>query len=134
MCSSQSTSRTSRFNVDVAIEAAGQTDRVHVVHVLRDLSPGEPGVTWGDINNENRKRHVEEKLLARFSDAKYAGIKAHVEMGDAGFRIADCAQKLGADLIVMPSHGRTGVKRLLIGSVAERVLRLAHCPVLVMRD
>jgi nucleotide-binding universal stress UspA family protein len=36
-------------------------------------------------------------------------------------------------LIVMPSHGRSGVPRLLIGSVAERVLRLAHCPVLILR-
>ena len=44
------------------------------------------------------------------------------------------ADEWGADLIVMPSHGRSGVKRLLIGSVAERVVRLAHCPVLVLRD
>ena len=37
------------------------------------------------------------------------------------------------DLIVLPSHGRSGVQRLLIGSTAERVVRLAHCPVLVLR-
>ena len=60
-------------------------------------------------------------------------MKIDVEIGDPGHRIADVAAKLGADLIVMPSHGRTGIERMLIGSVAERVLRLAHCPVLVLR-
>ncbi len=43
------------------------------------------------------------------------------------------AKKIDADLIVMPSHGRTGLKRLLIGSVAERVVRMAKCPVMVLR-
>jgi nucleotide-binding universal stress UspA family protein len=47
--------------------------------------------------------------------------------------IADLAKELNANLIVMPSHGRSGVSRLLLGSVAERVLRLANCPVLVLR-
>ena len=48
--------------------------------------------------------------------------------------ITELAAELKADLIVLPSHGRTGLKRLLIGSVAERVVRLAHCPVLVLRS
>ncbi|MCH2108781.1 MAG: universal stress protein [Polyangiaceae bacterium] len=46
-------------------------------------------------------------------------------------RIAD---DLDADLLVLGSHGRRGVKRLLLGSTAEKVVRLAHCPVLVMKD
>ena len=46
---------------------------------------------------------------------------------------ASFAQEKHAELIVIPSHGRTGITRLLIGSVAERVVRLAHCPVLVLR-
>ena len=56
-----------------------------------------------------------------------------VQFGDPGHGITDYAEEVGADVIVMPSHGRTGLRRLLIGSVAERVLRLAHCPVLVLR-
>ncbi len=43
------------------------------------------------------------------------------------------AEQLHAELIVMPSHGRTGLSRLFIGSVAERVVRLAHCPVLILK-
>jgi nucleotide-binding universal stress UspA family protein len=56
-----------------------------------------------------------------------------VRIGDPGHEIADCAAEIGADLVVISSHGRKGVKRLLIGSVAERVVRLSHCPVLVLR-
>ena len=43
------------------------------------------------------------------------------------------ARELGADLIVMGTHGRTGLRRLLMGSVAERVVREAPCPVLTVR-
>ena len=62
-----------------------------------------------------------------------SSVNLEIEFGDAGYRIADHAKQLNADLIVMPSHGRSGITRLLIGSVAERVVRLAHCPVLVLR-
>lgn len=47
--------------------------------------------------------------------------------------IVDHAKSWGADLIVMGTHGRSGFQRAFIGSVAERVVRLAHCPVLVSR-
>lgn len=47
--------------------------------------------------------------------------------------ILDRAEEWGADLIVMGTHGRSGVERALAGSVAERVIRLAPCPVLVSR-
>ena len=54
-------------------------------------------------------------------------------IGDPGSEITKLAKEVGAHLIIMPSHGRTGISRLLLGSVAERVLRLSHCPVLVLR-
>ncbi|MEM8710017.1 MAG: universal stress protein [Planctomycetota bacterium] len=49
---------------------------------------------------------------------------------DAGKETAECADRIGADLIVLSTHGRTGFRRLLLGSVAESVLRHAACPVL----
>jgi nucleotide-binding universal stress UspA family protein len=55
-------------------------------------------------------------------------------IGDLAREIADFAQSCHADLIVLPSHGRTGISRLLIGFVAERVVRRARCPVLVLRQ
>jgi nucleotide-binding universal stress UspA family protein len=52
--------------------------------------------------------------------------------GNPGDEIVDYAAKIGADLIVMGSHGHSGVRRLLLGSVAEKVLHRTPCPVLVV--
>jgi nucleotide-binding universal stress UspA family protein len=57
-----------------------------------------------------------------------------VVFGAPAEEIAQFAQRDQSELIVLPSHGRTGLARLMIGSVAERVVRLAHCPVLVLRN
>lgn len=114
--------------------AGGDTKRVHLIHVLADLAVNEPGAIWGEINNEKRTRNVKEALREKLQGQRYQGLSIDVEFGDAGFRISDFAKKIGADLIVMPSHGRTGLSRVLIGSVAQRVVQLAHCPVLVLRS
>jgi nucleotide-binding universal stress UspA family protein len=53
--------------------------------------------------------------------------------GEADVEIAGAAERLQADLLVCASHGRSGVKRLVLGSVAERILRTARCPLLVVR-
>lgn len=52
--------------------------------------------------------------------------------GPPAQRITETAQNEAADLIVMGTHGRTGLRHMLIGSVAERVVRHATCPVLVV--
>jgi len=54
-------------------------------------------------------------------------------VGEPDEAIVEAAQKNRADLIVMGCHGRTGFKRLLLGSVAERVIGRATCPVLVVK-
>lgn len=119
--------------VDTALEIAEQPANVHVIHVLQDLSAADPGVIWGEINNDNRAVHCVDALRDKLSDDKYTDMHFNVSFGDAGHRIVEHANNVSADLIVMPSHGRRGIKRMLIGSVAERVVRLAHCPVLVLR-
>jgi nucleotide-binding universal stress UspA family protein len=53
--------------------------------------------------------------------------------GDPAAEIIRAAQETGAELIVMGTHGRTGLQRLLMGSVAEQVLRKASCPVLTVK-
>ncbi len=119
--------------IDTALTLAGDAARVHVVHVLPDLDPAEPGVIWSTIDNATRAAHAEQAIRERLADAKYQGLQIHVDFGDPGHEIAQRAEDVKADLIVLPSHGRTGLRRLLIGSTAERVVRLAHCPVLVLR-
>ncbi len=58
----------------------------------------------------------------------------HIALGDAAQEVLQMAVRIDADLIFVGSHGRRGFQRLLIGSVAERVVRGASCPVLVVRD
>ena len=116
-----------------ALDLAEKPSGLHVIHVLPALEPAEPGVIWQTVDDESRRRHAEQALRERMGDSKLAGVEVNIAIGDPGHEIADYAQRVGAELIVLPSHGRTGLKRLLIGSTAERVVRLAHCPVLVLR-
>ncbi len=119
--------------VDTALQIASDESKIHLVHVLPDIHAADPGVVWQTIDNENRAKHATEAINERLSGEQYKDLHIDIQFGDAGFRIADLAEEIGADLIVMPSHGRTGLKRLLIGSVAERVVRHSHCPVLILR-
>lgn len=65
---------------------------------------------------------------------RHVPVRHQVLKGVAHAVIIEAASKAKADLIVMGSEGRSGVNRFLVGSVAERVFRHAHCPVLIVRD
>ncbi|MDB6020587.1 MAG: Stress protein UspA-like protein [Pedosphaera sp.] len=66
--------------------------------------------------------------------AAHARLQEMLRVGTPYREIVDAADEADADLIVLGTHGRTGLTRLLIGSTAERVVRDAHCPVLVARE
>lgn len=106
---------------------------LHLIHVLPPLSPTDPAVVW-DVRTEGTAIQRAEQAIRERLERCHAGVKVTVAVGNPGAEIAAFAEKIGAELIVLPSHGRTGLRHLLIGSVAERVVRLAHCPVLVLRD
>lgn len=120
--------------LDVASHLVEDAADVHVVHVLQELSPVEPGELWDTVDNESRARHAQAALREQLAARGHAQMTTQILFGDPGHGIADYAKKHGAELIVLPSQGRTGIARLLIGSVAERVVRLSHCPVLVLRE
>jgi len=120
--------------VDTALHMVAKPEDVLVVHVLQKMLATEPGVVWGAVEDATRSENVKKSLAERFEDEKYEGMKWTVLFGDPGQEIAALAKDVDAELVVLPSHGRTGIRRLLIGSVAERVVRLSHCPVLVMRS
>ncbi len=119
--------------LDAALEMVDSTSALHALYVLSVLDPAEPGVIWTTIDNSVRERHALDAMREKLADKKYQGVKMNVVFGDPGREIATFAKDEKADLIVLPSHGRTGLSHLLIGSVAEKVIRLAHCPVLVLR-
>ncbi|MCP4195327.1 MAG: universal stress protein [Planctomycetaceae bacterium] len=104
---------------------------LHVIHVLPELTATEPGVIWATVDDASRMTHAREAIDERLKE--YPRTNVNVNFGDPGHVITELAAEIECDLIVIPSHGRRGVQRILLGSVAERVVRLAHCPVLVMR-
>jgi len=119
--------------VELVLSLLDDPSRLHVVHVLQDVAAGQPGMLFSVLEEAERRDQARKALVERFSDSKYSGVAIHVSFGDPGQVVAEFATQIEAELIVLPSHGRSGVKRLLIGSVAERITRLAHCPVLILR-
>lgn len=81
--------------------------------------------------------HVARARLGALADRLTKGVP-HVALevrdGDPAVSVAQAALHYGADLVVMATHARTGLAHLLSGSVAERLIRIACCPVLVLRD
>ena len=69
----------------------------------------------------------------RVASSPLRRVEFHVRFGDPAREISRFADQLNADLIVMCSHGRKGLTRLVVGSVAERVVRLTNCPVLILK-
>ena len=120
--------------VDVGLSLAASPQSLHIVHALIDITPLEAGEVWGVMDPQARLEQTEKYLKEKLADPKYHGAHLAVLQGEPAHSIANYAQEKHAELIVIPSHGRTGITRLLIGSVAERVVRLAQCPVLVLRS
>jgi len=92
----------------------------------------------GDLVNEwiatlnEDARHSEGEAIAKYADSG-VGIETKVLEGYPSSALLDVAKNTGADLILMGSHGRTGLKRLWLGSVAESVVREAMIPVLIVQ-
>jgi len=79
---------------------------------------------------------AEQKLIGWVAEAarlRGAPVKTRILAGHPALEVARAASEAGCDLVVVGTHGRTGVKRLVLGSVAERIVREAHCDVLVAR-
>ena len=87
-----------------------------------------------DEANQNLLASGEERLAKLKAGAANAGVAAEtlVRIGRAQSDIADTAKAVGADLIIMGTHGQSGLKSLLLGGTAERVLRHSACPVLTV--
>jgi len=119
---------------DVALERAldlviGAPD--HVLHFITVLDSSQPYRTADEIQHQllERLRWLFE-ARAPSADVEFF---VHARIGQPVEEILGLAEEVGADLILMGSHGRTGVRRVLLGSVSEAVLRGARCPVLVAR-
>jgi nucleotide-binding universal stress UspA family protein len=92
------------------------------------LSPAEQDALW-----KQELANAREELARTSAVLHGARVEELVEMGDAADAICQTAKRLAVDVIIVGSHGRTGLGRLFLGSVSEHVVRHAPCPVLVVR-
>jgi universal stress protein A len=89
--------------------------------------------TINKVEIDRHKARLDNFVADKITDAS-ANLKIRklVDAGEAYGAILDCADNEQVDLIVMSSHGRSGLSRMLIGSVTDKILRGASCPVLVV--
>ena len=109
---------------------------IHCYHVYPEESVGFPYNVSVPANYEREIRKAATAHLAGWLEKVTAqGIRAeqHVAMDRPSHGIVALAEKLSADLIVIGTYGLTGLKHVLLGSVAERVIRHAPCPVLTVK-
>jgi universal stress protein A len=111
---------------------------LHLLHVVGIPAMGVPemGVAYSatmlDGMMSDDLHALEQMLVPHRSSCTCAA--PLIKSGDAREAINDTAKELGIDLIVMATHGRHGISRVLLGSVAESVVRTAPCPVLTVKQ
>ena len=118
-----------------------QETEVRVLHVLEPIFIPPDAQTWTSLPGyaemtEQRRQDATELVKRAAESLKAAGFKGCsyvVEDGVPKLTIVDEAKKWGADLIVVGSHGRTGLDRFLLGSVSDAVARHAACSVEIVR-
>jgi nucleotide-binding universal stress UspA family protein len=117
----------------VRIAQLHPSSQLHVVHVLADSLVGDT-VDGEPLSLNQRLGGAPEELQRRVQSTwltRPLKVTAHIRAGTPAGAVLQTAGDIDADLIVVGTHKRSGVEKLLLGSVAERVLREAHCPVLV---
>ena len=120
--------------LDYAIDLGQQFHSVLVlIHVIHMHLPHIVEASYPNIM-EYMRTEAEAQINSRRERPIGAGMRASVivESGIPATRIVDVAEDQDVDLIVMGTHGRTGLHRILLGSVAERVVGLSRCPVLTV--
>ncbi len=129
-------SEASEVALDYAVELATRVDaKVHLFHAISLPGDVESSLVMtpaaGDELRAASQDAADKLVAARAMKASLA--PPRIAIGDPRIEIEAEAKRIGAELIVMSTHGRRGIKRLLLGSVAEAIVRIAPCPVLLLR-
>jgi nucleotide-binding universal stress UspA family protein len=131
-----------RTAVDLAQKTASEVHLIHVFDValialLYPEATDQKGVKVPEpILEGDLQRHAREVLEGEVKRLRSAGgtvAQSHLMMGEVAREIVHLAEDLGAGLIVMGSRGRGGIRRAMMGSVSDSVVRHAPCPVMVIR-
>jgi len=136
---SETSARVFDAALQLARESGAELQPLYVVDVptmVYDAPGYDPGIVRDAFLEEGKR--LADNALARMKHDNVHGTPRIIETNlvDGDYDVVHCilhaAADLKADLVVMGTHGRRGVRRLVLGSVAERFLRMAQCPVLMI--
>jgi universal stress protein A len=120
-----------------AVPFAKQFDaEIVLIYVVQPYAPVPEMATvdWELMTMQMRENGEADLAKLRQSIAADVKVKTVLRVGGPALEIVRTADELDADLILLSTHGRTGLSRVFLGSVAEHVTRYAHCPVLTVRE
>ena len=133
---SEASQKALSYGLAMASQFSAELILVHVVEP--PFYPTELGYVPVEVETLNRGiRAAAEKQIEKWTRQHVTGSdapKTFVRVGHPYREITQAAKELGADLIVVSTHGYTGLKHVFLGSTAERIVRHAGCPVLVVRE
>jgi nucleotide-binding universal stress UspA family protein len=125
-----------------AAELLRSADQLTLLTVVTEIPGDDAGGFEGSVYTPEEMERVWDAELAEAREElertaaalTTARVEKRIEVGDVARTICRVAEELEVDVIVVGSHGRTGLERLFLGSVSEHVVRHAPCPVLVVRE
>lgn len=118
-----------RYAVELAKPFEAEVVGCHVIEPATAILPGMKEESM-DVVASRAREHMEQLL----ADADADEFRVLIEHGNACRNIVRLARNEDVDLIVITTHGRSGLSHVLMGSTAENIVRLAPCPVLVTRE
>ncbi len=125
-----------QYTVHFAKSFNAELSLIYVIEPMiypADLSMGQMVIPPNEINfDQKAKSELKELAESEIGDSLEYNI--HIKTGKPFMEIIETASELDVDLIIIATHGHTGVEHLLFGSTAEKVVRKAPCPVLTLRE
>jgi nucleotide-binding universal stress UspA family protein len=128
-------SKEAQLAATTAVDLAKSTEsELHVVHVGEFLPTVLAQTEVEPAQLEREAREQLDEQVRRIEEAGGTLKEAHLRLGRADEEIVDVAHEMGAGFIVMGSRGHGRMRRALMGSVSDSVVRHAHCPVTIVRE
>ena len=126
-------SEDAKRSLEFAFNLTGDMARLRVFQVLDPPMRIYGEYLWPPEGPEAVLKEAEQEFREQLDDP-FKSVELQLKFGDPKYLIVAYAKEIDASLVVIATHGRSGLRHLMLGSVAERVVRLAHCPVLVLRS
>lgn len=107
-------------------------EAIKVICVLEPPNPYAPGFNWGSEFQEKTAEECRNEFLNQAGLTSEQSVNFQVRFGEPASEICKFADSVGSDFIVMSTHGRTGLQKLIMGSVAQKVIAQSKSPVILL--